>query len=105
MPTHTHVDICRAFPCRAAEGGGAAAVVEAGEIGGQGRVVESPPAELGVEPPEGAGVGAAGVGAERRRRRGAGRCRRVASGPAAAGGARASSTPVRAVPGAVIRSL
>ena len=44
----------------------AARVVELGEVGGQGRVVELPAAgEPGVELAEGAGVGAAGIGADR----------------------------------------
>ena len=45
--------------------GGAAAVVELGEVGGQGRVIEPEAVEPGVELAEGAGVGAAGVVAQR----------------------------------------
>ena len=45
--------------------GGAAGVVELGEVGGQGRVIEPEAGEPGVELAEGAGVGAAGVGADR----------------------------------------
>ncbi len=40
-------------------------VVELGEVGGQGRVIERAPGEPGVELTEGAGVGAAGVCADR----------------------------------------
>jgi len=40
-------------------------VVEPGEVGGQRGVVEPPATEPGVEAAQGAGVGAAGVGAER----------------------------------------
>ena len=46
--------------------GGAPRGVELGEVGGQGRVIELLAAEPGVELAEGAGVGAAGVGADRR---------------------------------------
>ena len=44
---------------------GAAGVVEIGEVGGQGRVIELLAVEPGVELAEGAGVGAAGIGADR----------------------------------------
>ena len=43
----------------------AAGVVELGEVGGQGRVIELLAGEPGVELAEGAGVGAAGIGADR----------------------------------------
>ena len=45
--------------------GGAAGVVELGEVGGQGRVIEPEAVGPGVELAEGAGVGAAGVCAHR----------------------------------------
>ena len=45
---------------------GAAGVVELGEVGGQGRVIEPAAVEPGVELAEGASVGAAGVVAHRR---------------------------------------
>ena len=45
--------------------GGAAGVVELGEVGGQGRVIEPEAVEPSVELAEGAGVGAAGIGADR----------------------------------------
>ena len=38
--------------------------MELGEVGGQGRVIEPEAVEPGVEPAEGAGVGAAGVFAD-----------------------------------------
>ena len=41
-------------------------VVEFGQVGGQGRVIEPEAGEPGVEVAEGAGVGPAGVGADRR---------------------------------------
>ena len=41
--------------------GGAAGIVQLGEVGGQGHIVERPAVEPGVEPPQRAGVGAPGV--------------------------------------------
>ena len=44
---------------------GAAGVVELGDVGGEAHVIERAPGESGVKLAEGAGVGAAGIGADR----------------------------------------
>ena len=54
--------------------------MELGEVGGQGRVIERAPVELGVELAVGAGVGAAGVVADRGVDQATRRGRRVADG-------------------------
>ena len=51
---HRHRDAAR----------GVATVVELGDVGGEAHVIERAPGEPGVEAAQGAGVGAAGIGAD-----------------------------------------